>query len=360
MKVRWVVPALLGAVLFFWFNPVSMAVSTRRIKEVRNKDVLSSEHLRAINDFIADAVKELVRTKDFSSVAAVRNTITENAGSTRPSEAQYEAQFFESANKYISEALKKARQDGAFMVEVNLLILIDRLLATEPEDLRLVEVALGSTPDDNAVVRYLAVSAVINPAIVKRLNPKLAGRITGQFMNIVDSSTPETIGLMARFAAESGIPQGEQLLLRIADMRIKKYADWTVEYEPLDYIILRPLCNKISSGQTDRSGLAQRFAQLYSYAIQRYLKDVRGGDFLSEASRQQAALVLVEVERTCISQLTSTPQAAIKNSIEREDWAGLSRGHDTLMAEQLPGLFPGLKPPLSLPDRPRARVSEQG
>jgi hypothetical protein len=204
------------------------------------------------------------------------------------------------------------------------------------------------------------VSAVANPATVKRLNPEVAERINGQFMSIVSSSTPETVGVMARFAVDSGIPQGEQLLLQIADMRIKEYTDWKVKYEPLDYIILRSLCNKISSGQTDMSSLAQRFAQLYSYAIQRYLKDVRGGDFLSGASKEQASLVLVDVEKTCISQLTSRPQTAIKSSIEREDWAGLSRARDILMNEELPRLFPGLKPPLPLPDRPKAGRSDQG
>ncbi|MHC4335476.1 MAG: hypothetical protein ACYSUV_17260, partial [Planctomycetota bacterium] len=151
MKVKWVVPAVAGALLLFSLNPVLLAVSTRRIKDVRTKDVLGSDDLRIIDHFVAEAVKELVRTKDFSSVAAVRNAISEHASSNKPSAPQYQAKFFESAHKYISEALQKARQDDDFLVEVNILILIDRLLATGPEDLRLADVALAMVQDDSAV-----------------------------------------------------------------------------------------------------------------------------------------------------------------------------------------------------------------
>jgi len=359
MKVKWVVPAVAGALLFVSLNPVLFAVNTRMIKEVRNKDLLSSEDLRAIDRFVADAVKELVRTKDFSSVAAVRNAISEHASSNRPSAPQYEAQYFESANRYISEALNKAREDKNLMVEINLLILIDRLLATDPEDLRLVDLALEMVQDDSGVVRYLAVSAVTNPAVLKRMNPKLAARIASTFSSVAAGSTPETMGLMARFAGETDTAQSGDLLLRIADRRIKRYAEWAVKYEPLDDAILKSLCNKISSPGPEKSSFAQRFVQLYSYAIQRFAKDMQVGVFVSDASRELAASVLLEVEKTCISRLTAGPHTAIKSSIERGDREGLLRAHDVLLRQELPRMFEGVKPPLPLPDPPKPKASEQ-
>lgn len=358
MKVKWVVPAVAGALLLFSLNPVLLAVSTRRIKNVRNKDVLGSEDLRVIDHFVAEAVKELVRTKDFSSVAAVRNAISEHASSNKPSAPQYQAQFFESTHKYISEALQKARQDADFLVEVNILILIDRLLATGPEDLRLAEVALAMVRDDSAVVRYLAVGAVTNPAIVEKLDPKLAARIASQLNGIVQSSSPETMGLMARFVAEVRTAESTKLLLQIADRRINQYAQWTVKYEPLDDMILKSLCKRISSVGTDKSSFAQRFVQLYSYAIQRYVKDMQSSVFVSDISRELAASALLEVEKVCISQLTGRPHSAIKNSIERGDQRGLLQAHDSLLRQELPRMFAGVQPPLPLPDPPKRKASE--
>ncbi|HUT31440.1 MAG TPA: hypothetical protein VMX13_16720 [Sedimentisphaerales bacterium] len=358
MKVEWVVSAVLGALLFFSLSGASAAVNTRRIREVRSKDVLSAEDLRSIDNFVADAVKELIRTKEFSSVAAVRNAISEHADSTGPSAPQYEAEFFESAYKHISEALQKARDEGSFIAEVNLLILVERLLATGPKDLRLVDLALGPIADGNAVVRYLAVSAVTSPAIVKQLDPKLAERIVRQLEAAVDAGNPETMGLMARFTADVRSAEGDKLLLEVADARIKSYGEWTVEFEPLDDAILKSLCSRIASESGHKLELVQRFCQLYSYVIQRYLQDMQGGNFLDDRSREQTASVLVEVEKACIGVLTGSPRSGIKGAIERGDAAGLSRAHDSLLAEELPRIFPELKAPLPLPQRPKSKVPE--
>ncbi|MHC4335049.1 MAG: hypothetical protein ACYSUV_15035, partial [Planctomycetota bacterium] len=245
-----------------------------------------------------------------------------------------------------------------FLVEVNILILIDRLLATGPEDLRLADVALAMVQDDSAVVRYLAVGAVTNPAVVEKLDPKLAARIASQLNGIVQNSSPETMGLMARFVAEVRTAESTKLLLQIADRRIKQYAQWTVKYEPLDDMILKSLCKRISSVGTDKSSFAQRFVQLYSYAIQRYVKDMQSSVFVSDISRELAASALLEVEKVCISQLTGRPHSAIKNSIERGDQRGLLQAHDSLLRQELPRMFAGVQPPLPLPDPPKRKASE--
>jgi hypothetical protein len=138
---------------------------------------------------------------------------------------------------------------------------------------------------------------------------------------------------MAEFAAEVDIPQGEDLLLQIADMRINKYANWTVDYELLDASVLRLLCNKISSGSLNNPAIARRFGQLYSYAIQRYVK-VKERDFLAAAQIGQLASVLVETEDKCIRELLGQRQVVIKRAVERDDVTGLLLEHNRLLGDE--------------------------
>jgi hypothetical protein len=151
-------------------------------------------------------------------------------------------------------------------------------------------------------------------------------------------SGPETIALMVEFAADVSIPQGEDLLGRIADMRIKKYTAWNVDYEPLDGIILRMLYKKIFSGALNKPAVARRFAQLYSYVIQRYVK---GRVSLNATQKHQLASVLVETEKSCIAKLLATPQTVIKRAIERDDHTRLLLEHSRLLGDETrPGQLP--------------------
>lgn len=370
MKSKWAILAVLGAFLLFVPNPASGAINTRRIGIVLNKDVLGPEDLEIIDDFVAEAVRELVRTRDFSEVGKVRRVILDHASSDKPSKAQYERQFFESAHKYISEALKKAKDDNKFMVAINLLILVDRL-----ENLQLADLAIGMLKDENTVIRYLAVDSVTNPSITKQLNSakssnsKLAQQIAKQLKGLVESSSPETMALMVKFAADVKIPQADDLLLHIADVRIKSYADWTVEYEPLDATILKSLLEKISSAGPKSPAIARCFGQLYSYAVQRYIK---GQNYLSAAQKQYLASVLVETEHKCIRNVLG-PTIKIKKAVEQDNYEVLWLEHNRVLGdESRAGLLPrkwkfhyGVDrngkirtAPLTLPEPPKTKVSK--
>ncbi len=56
-------------------NPVTEAVGTKAIDAVLNKAVLDSRDRQIIDDFVAQAVTELVKTKDFTSVSLARSVI---------------------------------------------------------------------------------------------------------------------------------------------------------------------------------------------------------------------------------------------------------------------------------------------
>ena len=338
VKDKWTIFAVL-AFLVLVMHSVSGAVSTSEIDSVRNKGVLEDEDFQIIDKFVAEAVRELVKTKDFTSIARIRTVILARKSSNRDSAAaQYAEQFSKSAYKYISSGLKQASgltpEERKFKVVLNLLILVDGL-----SDLRLADLAMEKLNDDNTVIRYWAVHSVTNPGITKQLNSakaansNLARSIVGRLKGLVEGASPETIALMAQFAADVDIPQGEDLLLQIADIRISKYANWTVDYELLDATVLGLLCNKISAGGLNKPAIARRFGQLYSYAIQRYVK-VKGRDFLAATQIGQLASVLVETEDKCIRELLEKRQVVIKRAVERDDVTALLLEHNRLLGDE--------------------------
>jgi hypothetical protein len=341
MKSRWAIFTILTAV--FWLlsaGSSSQAVGTKDIENVGNKSVLDSSDFKTIDNFVAAAVHELVRTKDLSSIAKLRTVIVRHNHSSKPSaKAQYAGQFYESAYKHISAAFEDAAElpteERRFVVTVNLLILVDKLLADATQNLQLAELGIRMLRDDNMVIRYWAVHSVTSADFARKLNSlnpegaELAGRIAQELRELIETSSPEVLALMAEFAAEADVSQTEELILQIADMRIRAYENWAVEYELLDADILKSLCKKISRGGRNKPALAQRFAQLYSYAIQRYIK---GQNHLTDTQRHQLASVLVETEDKCIRELLGY-QADIKNAVGQEDYGALMSEHDELLGQ---------------------------
>jgi len=323
--------------LFLLMHSATEAVETVEIDRVRSKGVLDEKDFKIIDGFIADAVRALVDTRDFTSIAKERTVILSRSSSNEQSAAaQYAEQFSESAYKHISNAFKEAEkltsEEHKLKVILNLLILVDGM-----ENVRLAELAMLKMQDDNAIIRYWAVHSVTNPGFIKRLNPtettnlQLAESITEELKKLADKVSPEILALIVEFAGGVDIPQAENLLLRIADMRINKYADWTVEYELLDSTILKLLDDKIPSEGANKPAIAHRFAQLYSYAIQRYVK---GEEFLDYRQRQQLASVLVETEVFCISRRLRMAQSIIKKAVEEDDYAAMLQEHSRLLGDE--------------------------
>jgi hypothetical protein len=375
MKGKRTFLGVLAVLLVSLMHSGAGAVNTRAIDKVRNKGVLDSRDFQIIDDFMNQAVRELVRTKDedFPSIATTRTVIVKRRSSKTSAQAQYSEQFSKSAYKYISsgfEETEKLTSEGRKLkVKVNLLILMSGL-----EDVRLADLAIGMLKDKNTVIRYLAVHSLTNAGIVKQLNStgadnsKLARLIVERLKELVDRSGPEVIRLMAEFAAAVKITQGEDLLLQIADMRMKRYADWTVKYELLDATILKLLSQKISSGGSSRAAVARRFGQLYSYVFQRY---DQGQDSLNTTQKHQLASVLVEIEQY-IGKHLEVKQTVIKRAVQRGDYTALLEEHSRLLGDKTQAGRLGLKlkfdysttsdgvkrtAPLALPKQPKSKVS---
>jgi len=379
MKIKWVFFTVLAAFFVLAINFNALAVNTRDIDAVLKKSVIDEQDKKIIDDFLAQAVQELVKTRDFTSTAKLRSVIL----SRKSEQSQYAQQFSESSYKHIGAAFELARtlrpEERKNNVFINLLILIDGM-----EDLRLADLAMAMLKDQNMVIRYWAVHSLTNPTVVEQLNsettsnPKLATTITQQLEEIVPTSKPEIIVHIARFAANINIPQGEELLLQIADDRIKRYADWTVTKEFYDIILLKLLESKIQLASQNigtpapttgpvNPAIARRFAQLYSYVIQRYIK---GYDTLNKDQKQNLASVIIEIEENCITRLLglSRSQGALRRAIERNNLEALSIEHNKLLGDetstgQLPSKLefdystkpngPPRTAPVPLPEKPQ-------
>jgi hypothetical protein len=335
MKLKRAVSVILivGVVLAI-FSVSNAVVDLRRIEEVLKKDVLTPADLQVIDEFMNDAVTDLVRTEDFTAVSKTRSIILNHeADKARPSaQAQYALQFSESAHKQIGEAIQEAdrlpSESKRFKVITNLLILIENL-----KDPRLIDLAIGQIRRESGPVRYWAVRAATDPEVWSKLNQdtaaQLSARILDECSRVAAGSSPETLRLMAEFAGRFDSAEAENLLLRVADARIASYANWTVRYELVDGAILKLLCDKLTAGDTADPQIAKRFAQLYSFAIQRFIKGQRLG-VLSDASKDYLVAVLVETEQNCLGRLLGSPQATITRAIQADDLIALQAEHDRL------------------------------
>lgn len=333
MKLKWVVFIVLVSLTVSGMILGSSTINTREIDEVLKKTVLDDQDLEIIDDFLARTIGDLVNTRDLATIARFRAVIL----SKRSEQGQYAEQYSESSRLYISEGFEKAKslrpQERQTVVLMNLLILVNGL-----EDTQLLDLAIGQLNNENTTVRYWAVRCLTNPVIINKLNSgetsdmDLAQNIAEKLKQQIEKSSPEILNLIAGFAATINIPEGDELLLQIADKRIKEYADWTVKYEILDSSILKYLEGKImeSSSSSDTTAFAQRFCQLYSYAIQRYVK---GSDILNETQKRYLITVLVETESKCISKLLGS-QSMIRRAIERDDMKALMSEHDSLLGTE--------------------------
>ena len=334
MNVKRAVFAVVVGGLVLAFSISRAVVDTSQIEKVKGKSVLTPPDLQVIDEFMDDAVSDIVNATDFTEAVKARTTIL----NYQWDQAQYADQYSQSALRRISEGMQKVQSISnpakRFKVLANLLILVENL-----KDPRLVDLAVGMIAHENNTVRYWAVRAVTDPALWAKLSQgqsdtsQLASRIIGQFGPVIDASSPETLRLMAEFAGARLEARTEGLLVGIADARIRRYADWTVKYELTDIAILKQLCNKIATAGGTGGELPRRFAQLYSFAIQRYIKGQQRG-VLKSISRNYLASVIAEIEAQCLGRLLGTPQQGLVRAIQAQSLDGLGAEHDRLLGAQ--------------------------
>jgi len=367
MKVKSAVSAIFIGGLVLSLLSISLAVvDTREVDEVIKKSVLTPQDLEVIDRFILDAVQDIVQTDDFTQIATIRTTVV----SRQHTQTQYAQKFSESAFKHISWGLQQAQGEAdpvrRFKVMANLLILVDSL-----KDPRLVDLAIASIPQDNNSVRYWAIRAATDAALWTKISQnqagaaQLAGRIIAECRKVVKNSSSEVLNLMVDFAGRQNTPETERLLMDVADERARCYADWTVRYELADGAILKLLANNLMAGANPNPELARRFAQLYSFAIQRYIKGQQQ-NALRDNSRNYLAAVIAEVEDKCISKLLGARQPTLTRAVQESNLEVLQAEHDRLLGgtgqagalvSKLNFKYGNRPTPLLLPDPPASATA---
>ena len=132
------------------------------------------------------------------------------------------------------------------------------------------------------------------------------------------------------------------MLIHAADERIKRYAAWNAGYELADVAVLKLLSNRLAAG-TPNPEVARRFAQLYSFAIQRYIKGQQR-NALTGASRGYLASVIAEVEDKCLSKLLGVRQPTLTRTLQEGNLESLQAEHDKWAArEQELQAWPGVQ-----------------
>lgn len=345
-KRQWTQVVFLTGVLAL--NTIAEPVSTKRIdavcqKALLNKEVLENSDFEVIDTFWAEALAELLILDDSSEIVDIRSQIFARRGGAEPS--QYSAGFIRAAQKHLTAAFDDVQNwetdKRKTWIERNLIILTAQLESPE-----LLELGMRTIRHENGTVRYWAVKALTNPGIVRQLNADAsldtepAARIARQLEATAEKEThPEILSLIAAFAGQVNGTHAKQLLTKIVDLRTSAYENWTVKYELMDAKLLRSLGNEILSqaSRQNKAAESRRFAQLYSYAMQRF---ILGANVLSDVSKQQLASVLVEVEQSVLDRLLGRPQSTIKKTVEKiltrrtddpKDYSALEQEHDSLL-----------------------------
>jgi hypothetical protein len=322
---------------FLFLISFGFAVETREIDNIRAKSVLNNDDLAVIDKFVSDAVNEIVTAKDLTALARLRSVIVTRKGD----QAQYAEQYSKSCKEHIGRALERtARIESEAernTIRMNLFILIDNL-----EDPRLANLSIQAIDDKSAIVRYWALRFLTRPELFLKISAAGADEALKQeILSVLEKRitivNSQELRLLIDFAGLTDIPETEQFLLKIADWRIKQYADWSIEGYLSDIGILKNLYSRLTKAakQQDKEEFGSRFGQLYSYAMQKYIKDIKGGNFLNPNDTQHLISVLVEIEDKCIGQITGLQQTVIKTAIEKDDYNSLLMEHGRLFGDDI-------------------------
>ncbi|MBN1804175.1 MAG: hypothetical protein JW837_02880 [Sedimentisphaerales bacterium] len=279
------------------------------------------------------AINELVIARDFTDAARLRSVIT----SRRSSQSQYQEQYSKSCKEHISKSMVQAKEKQAELqhkIRVNLMILVSEL--NDPD---LVDLALSTIEDKDKAVQYWAVRTVTKETLINHLKAIAADstidRISGELLKVAENMSPEATMLMVNFAAITNSEATEELALKLADVRIAGYEKYQASPGPVDMKILKLLCNKMLAKPQEAPVFGNRFCQLYSYVMQRYIYHLKGALQENERDIHMLASILVEIEDKCIGRLTGLKQGVIKDAVEKSNANALVLEHGRLLGDQI-------------------------
>jgi hypothetical protein len=299
------------------------AVDTTSIEEVRTQSIQSNTPpdaaaIQVIDEFWQKNIDTLMLAEDTVEIIAVRDELVKQKGDKDLS--FYASAYVKAADKHLKSALdtvdKWTENDKRIRVERNLLILLAQLSHIDLADL-----AMTRLDDPDSMVRYWAVRALTNRAIIAQLkdvadDEKKTSQIIAALDDAVQKNNdPRSWAMIGNFAVGLQTAASQKLLLSLADKRIDTYMQWTVTDEAADAAILKSigaLVQATTSPAVKQEQLS-RLGQLYSCVIQRYMM----GKNLPDTSKDQLATVIAEVEDAVILKILPGWTVKFKNDLAR-------------------------------------------
>ncbi len=334
----------LSYLLVFVCMAVAYSVSTTEIETLRSSVQDSSAELTAsekgvISKFWSATLDQMMITDSSIECAEIRKQLAEQKGS------EYLSHY---ATVYVAEAktaIEAAFGDAQRMENAQQRQVIERnlmILTAELKSPGLASLALQRLDAEDDVTRYWAFKAVTHPVVIEQLKSDIVGdeKTTQAILTALHKrASIETQApiqkLVIRFCMAFDDPLARDILLLIADNRIRAYRDWTVSDEVLDVSLLNALGNgAVLREDPDKSIFGHKFAELYALTIQRYLK---GKDTLSKEDVGRLLTVIAEVDQSVLGK-----SMGIKTGIflALKSKRGLEREYETLFGDRRrPGLL---------------------
>lgn len=317
------------------------AVTTQDIEAIRLRTEDSSSEVQAadrdtIEEFWETSINTMLLSDTAQDIVAIQRRLEEQLG-TKP------LSFFASA--YISAA--KQSLQSAFvnvtrlddpekrqLLEQNLMILTAKLQSPA-----LADIAIARLGDEDPVVRYWAAKAITNFGVIQMLSSEITSdqdakeKILNALKERIPSEQQAQIQMMiVTFAASIDHPAAREILLAMADQRIKAYKNWSFDNGEMDAKLLIAIAN-IAIMQTDaevQSTFARQFAELYSLPFQAYMQ---GQDFLTDAQMEQILTVILEVDKVILGKLLNVSQTGVLRAVQTK--VGVERQYETIFGDRL-------------------------
>jgi hypothetical protein len=317
----------------------TIEIDTVRQKALANNDPLSSADVKVIDDFLYRAFEELFIAEEFIEIVQAREQIRIQKGTQELS--HYSASYVSSVRKRLKIVFEELRNwetdKRKIQLQRSLAILLSQLQSPE-----LAEFGIGFLSHKDVTVRYWAVKSVTNEAVIRQLNSEIIGDadLTAKIIVTLDEllakeTRAEILDLICRFAHAVKADAAKPLLIKIAEIRITAYENWTVRYELMDAALLQALGSRLLPQNFQRLSdeqkalFARTFGQLYSYVIERY---ILGVDILTKASKRQLASVLIEVEKTV--KLIGRFQTTIREAVQKRNLTSLESQRKSLLGSE--------------------------
>ncbi|MBN1124388.1 MAG: hypothetical protein JXA82_05215 [Sedimentisphaerales bacterium] len=307
---------LLLATIVLMTGSKVFAADTQRISALMagsvNKTPTASDN-SIIDGFISEAMNELLASRTISEGVQVRSQIVQYRG-WDVNLAQYTRSYILAAKKHLERAFDQLSRltnpETQLSIERNLIVLVAQLGSVELRDF-----ALPRLDHADSTVRYWAVRSLTNRFVAEELsssltaNPDAARSILQALAERVEKEIqPEILSRMAGFAAQLKMSEATDLLITIAETRMKAYENWNVQSERAETGILEALATatKFAGSTGEKTQLARAFSQLYSYVVQRY---ILGEQILPDKVKGQLKSTILEVEYSALRDLLETAAA---------------------------------------------------